>query len=104
MANLVGTTVAANFEKVTNGTGLGPRTQIINFAKTNITKAEMAVAVKELALVYTVAGVAGFLQDESADNVKIAIQGTITYAPDSTDALGVTGAATTVIADFDQTK
>jgi hypothetical protein len=102
MADLTATTVAVNFNKVFDANGLGPRTQVVNIAKTNITKAEMNTMVKELQLDYTIAGVDGFLQDESADNVRVAIQGTATYAPDASNALGVTGAATTVIADFDQ--
>jgi len=31
-----------------DGNGLGPRTQIINIAKTNVTKAEMQVMIKAL--------------------------------------------------------
>jgi hypothetical protein len=42
------------------------------------------------------------LADESADNVKIALQGGITYVADASNAIGVTGAATTILADFDQ--
>ena len=102
MADLTATTVAANFNKVFDSNGLGPRTQIVNIAKTNITKAEMNTMIKALQLDYTVAGVDGFTQNEEADNVRVAIQGTATYTPDASDALGVTGAATTVIADFDQ--
>jgi hypothetical protein len=51
---------------------------------------------------YTITGVAGMLADESADNVKIALQGGITYVADASNAIGVTGAATTILADFDQ--
>lgn len=102
MATLIGTVVAENFEKVVNSQGLGARTQIINIAKTNITNAEMTSIVKQLALTYTIAGVSGFAADESADNVKIALQGTIDFTPDSSDAFGVTGAASTLVANFDQ--
>ena len=102
MATLIGTTVAENYEVVVDSQGLGARTQVINFAKTNITKAQMNTALKNLALTYTIAGVQGFLADGTADSVNIAIQGTITYEADASDALGVTGAATTVLADFDQ--
>jgi len=90
MADLTGTTVASNFEKV------------INVAKTNITNAEMTSIVKELALTYTIAGIDGFLANESADNVRIAVQGTVDYTPDSSNAFGVSGAVSTLIADFDQ--
>ncbi len=88
-----------------DGNGLGPRTQVINIAKTNITKAEfntMMTALQQAG--HNVVGVDGFLTDESADNIKVAIQGGITYVADASDALGVTGAATTILADFDQEK
>ena len=85
------------------GNGLGPRTQIINIAKTNITRAELTTMIQALKTEgHTVAGVDGFTADEQADNVQVALQSTITYVADSSDALGVTGAATTILADFDQ--
>jgi hypothetical protein len=102
MADLTGTTVAANFEVVVDSQGLGARTQIINIAKTNITKAQMNSIVKQLAATYTIAGVDGFLADESADNVRIALQGTIDFETDSSNAYGVSGAVSTLLADFDQ--
>lgn len=90
-----------NNATVTDSQGFGPRTQIINMAKTDITKAEMQTASTFLQEAgYTIAGVAGMLADETADNVKIALQGGITYVADASDAIGVTGAATTVLADF----
>ena len=93
----------SNNATVTDSQGFGPRTQIINMAKTNITKAEMQTASTFLQEAgYTITGVAGMLADESADNVKIALQGGITYVADGSNAIGVTGAATTVLADFDQ--
>mgnify|MGYP003303217057 FL=1 len=83
--------------------GLGPRTQIINIAKTNITRAELTTMIQALKTEgHTVAGVDGFTADEQADNVQVALQSTITYVADSSNALGVTGAATTILADFDQ--
>lgn len=92
-----------NNATVTDSQGFGPRTQIINMAKTNITKAEMQTASTFLQEAgYTISGVDGMLADESADNVRIALQGGITYVADASDAIGVTGAATTVLADFDQ--
>ena len=87
----------------TTGNGLGPRTQIINIAKTNITRAELTTMIQALKTEgHTVAGVDGFTADEQADNVQVALQSTITYVADASDALGVTGAATTILADFDQ--
>ena len=86
-----------------DGNGIGPRTQIINIAKTNTTKVEFQTMVKSIEMLgYTVAGVDGFTADEQADNVQVALQSTITYVADASDALGVTGAATTILADFDQ--
>ena len=88
-----------------DGNGLGPRTQIINIAKTNITKAElqtMSTALQQAG--HTVVAIDGFTLDEQADNIQVAIQGGVTYVADSSDALGVTGAATTVLAEFDQVK
>ena len=93
----------SNNATVTDSQGFGPRTQIINMAKTNITKAEMQTASTFLQEAgYTITGVAGMLADETADNVKIALQGGITYVADASNAIGVTVAATTVLADFDQ--
>lgn len=102
MADLTGTTVAANFEKAVDSQGLGARTQVINIAKTNITNAEMTSIVKQLAETYTIAGIDGFVAAGTADNVRIALQGTIDFAPDGSNAFGVTGAVSTLLADFDQ--
>lgn len=86
------------------GNGLGAKTTIVNFAKTNITQAELDAAVQFLTLTHTVAGVG--TADGSAfvggttDAVLFAVQGPSVTA-DGTDALGVTGAATTIVAVFD---
>ena len=89
--------------QVRDGNGLGPKTTVINIAKTNITKAEMQTMVDALGEVHTVAGIKGFLADESADNVQVILQGGVAYVSDASDALGVTGAATTILAGpFDQ--
>ena len=89
--------------QVRDGNGLGPKTTVINIAKTNITKAEMQTMVDALGEVHTVAGILGFLADESADNVQVILQGGVAYVADASDALGVTGAATTILAGpFDQ--
>lgn len=89
---------------VADGNGLGPKTVVINIAKTNITKAEMKTMQEFLGSAgHTIAGVKGFLADETADNVQVVLQGGVDIAADSSDALGVTGAATTIIAGpFDQ--
>jgi hypothetical protein len=112
MADLTSTTVAANFNKVRDANGLGPRTVIVKIAKTDITNAEMNTMVKALMQggtysgvtndAFTVAGVSGFTANEEADVVFIALQGTGTINADASNALGVTGAALTVEATFDQ--
>jgi hypothetical protein len=52
---------------------------------------------------HTVAGIKGFLANETADNVQVVLQGGVDYVADASDALGVTGAATTILAGpFDQ--
>lgn len=90
--------------QVRDGNGLGPKTVVINIAKTNITKAEMQTMVDALGQAgHTIAGIKGFLANETADNVQVVLQGGVDYVADGTDALGVTGAATTILAGpFDQ--
>ena len=90
--------------QVRDGNGLGPKTVVINIAKSNITKAEMQTMVDFLGQAgHTIAGIKGFLADETADNVQVILQGGVDYVADSSDALGVTGAATTILAGpFDQ--
>lgn len=99
----------------THGNGLGPRTVVVQIAKTNITQDEMDTMLEALASGGTFSGVtndaftiAGVMGDQTgntfvagtSDVVKIALQGTGTINADSTDALGVTGAALTIIGDF----
>ena len=90
--------------QVRDGNGLGPKTVVINIAKTDITKAEMQTMVDALGQAgHTIAGIKGFLADETADNVQVILQGGVDYVADASDALGVTGAATTILAGpFDQ--
>ena len=90
--------------QVRDGNGLGPKTVVINIAKTDITKAEMQTMVDALgAAGHTIAGVKGMLADETADNVQVILQGGVDYVADASNALGVTGAATTILAGpFDQ--
>ena len=57
----------------TTGNGLGPRTQIINIAKTNITRAELTTMIQALKTEgHTVAGVDAFTADQQAHNVQVA--------------------------------
>lgn len=90
--------------QVRDGNGLGPKTTVINIAKTNITKAEMQTMVDALGSAgHTVAGIKGFLANETADNVQVVLQGGVDYVAVGADALGVTGAVTTILAGpFDQ--
>lgn len=89
------------------GNGLGANTQIVKFAKTDITQAELDSAAQELMLTHTIAGVG--TADGSAfatgttDVVYFAVQGPV-LAADASNALGVTGAATTIEATFNAAK
>jgi hypothetical protein len=99
------------------GNGLGPRTVIVKVAKTNITQAEFDTMHEALASggtysgvtndAFTIAGVrgdqaGGAFTAGTSDAVFFALQGTGTINADSSDALGVTGAALTVEVEFDQ--
>ena len=85
--------------------GLGGKTQIINIAKTDMTNAEVNTILVDIAFDgFTIAGVT--TADGSAfvsgttDNLKVAVQGTATYAAEGSAAHGVSGAVTTVLAVF----
>ena len=99
----------------THGNGLGPRTVVVQIAKTNITQDELDTMLEALASGGTYSGVtndaftiAGVMGDQTgntfvagtSDVVKVALQGTGTINADSSDALGVTGAALTIVGDF----
>ena len=101
------------------GNGLGPKTVIVNIAKTNITQAELDTMLQALATggtysgvtndAFTIAGVEsdgtdGAFVAGTSDLVRIALQGTGTINEDSSNALGVTGAALTVLATFQADK
>ncbi len=85
--------------------GLGPKTTIINLAKTNMTNAEVAGVLQDIQLDgFTIAGVT--TADGSAfvsgttDNLKIAVQGSTAIAAESDPAHGLSGGVTTVLAVF----
>ena len=99
------------------GNGLGPRTVVVSIAKTNITQDELDTMLDALSSGGTYSGVtndaftiAGIVSDGTggafvagtSDVVDIALQGTGTINADSSNALGVTGAALTIVADFNQ--
>lgn len=108
MADLTGTTVAANFEQI-NGkvNGLGPRTQIVSVNKGtgDHTEAELVALIKALGAgtvndpdTFTVAGIAGTV---GTDPVYLALQGTGTVGVGAGDY--VADITLAVVADFDQT-
>lgn len=116
MGSLVGTTVAANYLKNVRANGLGPRTIIVSISKSNITNDELNTIINYMTTSHGSAGtgdsafvVAGLgTADGSAfvagttDVVYLALQGTGDYTVDASDAHGVTGAATALVAVFDQ--
>ena len=118
MPSLVGTTVAANYLKNVRANGLGPRTIIVKIAKTNLTDTELNTIINYMTTShgsgtpstgdspFVVAGLSGSagaaFESGVTDVVFLALQGTGDYTVDSSDAHGVTGAATTIEAIFDQ--
>jgi hypothetical protein len=102
-----------NNAKGTAGSGLGPRTRIINLAKTNMTQAELDAALIFIAQggtagtddAHTVAGVSvltenGVFTSGTTDAVQVAIQGTGAFTADANYGIGTTGVASTLIADI----
>ena len=93
--------------------GLGPRTRIINLAKTNITQDELDAALRYLAAgdvagtndAHTVAGVScltesGVFTAGTTDNVQIVIQGTGAFTAASNFGTGSTGITSSLLATF----
>jgi len=97
--------------------GIAGRTLIINVAKTNITSAELSTIVTAIKQggensknadtgddAFTVVGITTptgvAFESGTTDNVVLALQGTGTFTADDADAYDVTGAVTTVLADF----
>jgi hypothetical protein len=107
---------SANLTAGNDTQGLAGRTLIVNIAKTDITAAELSTIVTYIQAGKRVSGadttsdafvVAGITTPTGAafvsgttDNVVLALQGTGTFTTDASDAYGVTGAATTILADF----
>ena len=121
--NNAGTGVAelGDNKKANVGTGIAGRTVIVKVAKTNITQAEFDTMVDALKNGGTYSGVtndaftiAGVSADTAvtggvntftagtSDVLFFALQGTGNITADASNALGVTGAALTVEAVFDQ--
>ena len=97
------------------GNGAGPRTRIINLAKTNITQAELDAALEFLAAGgtpgtddgHTIAGVSvltdsGIFIAGTTDNVQVAIQGTGAFTAGANFGVGTTGVTSSLLADFNQ--
>lgn len=95
------------------GNGLGPRTRIINLAKTNMTQVELDAALTYLAAgdvagtndAHSIAGVSvltesGVFTGGTTDAVQVAIQGTGVATMASNFGTGSTGITTTLIAEF----
>ena len=96
------------------GNGLGPQTRIINLAKTNMTQAELDLAiqfmtaggVKAVDDAHSIAGIsvlteAGVFTGGTTDAVQVAIQGTGAFTADANYGVAAdTGVASTLIATF----
>ena len=102
-----------NNAKVTAGSGLGPRTRIINLAKSNMTQAELNAALLYLAAgdvagtndAHTVVGVqplteSGVFTTGVTDAVQVVIQGTGAFTAASNFGTGSTGITSTLVATF----
>ena len=99
--------------KAVAGNGLGPRTRIINAAKTNMTQAELDALVLYITAgdvagtndAHTITGISvltesGVFTTGTTDAVQIAIQGTGAATMASNFGTGSTGITTTLIAEF----
>jgi hypothetical protein len=95
------------------GNGIGPRTRIINLAKTNMTQAELDAAILYLQTggvagtndAHTVAGVSvltesGVFTSGTTDAVQVAIQGTGVATMAADFGIGSTGVTATLIAEY----
>ena len=107
----------ANYSAGSRTQGIAGRTVIANIAKTDITSAELGTIVSAITRgglntknatngddAFVVIGIttptgAAFVSG-TTDNVVLALQGTGTFTADDADAYGVTGAVTTILADF----
>ncbi len=97
------------------GNGIGPRTRIINLAKSNMTQTELDAAILYLSAgdvsgtndAHTVAGTSvltesGVFTSGTTDAVQVAIQGTGVATMATDFGIGSTGITATLIADFVQ--
>ena len=99
--------------KAVAGNGLGPRTRIINAAKTNMTQAELDALVLYITAgdvagtndAHTITGISvltesGVFTTGTTDAVQIAIQGTGAATMAANFGTGATGITTTLVAEF----
>ena len=99
--------------KSMEGNGAGPRTRIINLAKSNMTEAELTAALNYLAAgdvagtndAHTIAGVSvltesGIFTSATTDDVQVAIQGTGAFTAGANFGIGSTGVTSSLLADF----
>jgi hypothetical protein len=97
------------------GNGAGPRTRIIQLAKTNMTQADLDAALEFLAAGgtagtddgHTIAGVSvltesGIFTPGTTDAVQVAIQGTGAITVGANFGVGSTGVTSSLLADFNQ--
>ena len=96
------------------GNGLGPQTRIINLAKTNMTQAELDLAIQFMSAggtkavddAHSIAGISvltesGVFTGGTTDAVQVAIQGTGAFTADANYGVAAdTGVASTLIATF----
>ena len=97
------------------GNGAGPRTRIINLAKSNMSQADLDAALEFLAAGgtsgtddgHTIAGVSvltesGIFTPGTTDDVQVAIQGTGAFTAGANFGVGTTGVTSSLLADFNQ--
>ena len=97
------------------GNGAGPRTRIINLAKSNMSQADLDAASEFLAAGgtagtddgHTIAGVSvltesGIFTPGTTDDVQVAIQGTGAFTAGANFGVGSTGVTSSLLADFNQ--
>jgi len=84
------------------GTNIGKDIQVIKVAKTNITTAELTTMVQNASLTSTIIAVrcAAAFASGTTDEIHVILEGGA-YAVEGSNALGVTGAVTTLAAGFE---
>ena len=104
-----------NNAKAKAGNGVGPRTRIINLAKTNMTQTELDAAILYLKAgdvagtndAHTVAGISvltesGVFTSGTTDNVQVAIQGSGAFTAASDFGICSTCVTSSLLADINQ--